>query len=57
MDGKSDVEIVVLLGLKDSEYFEGWFYLDIYLYIVGIIDLVLFKCVYVKMEKIVDEIW
>ncbi|WP_145577905.1 endolytic transglycosylase MltG [Yersinia alsatica] len=55
--GKSDAEIAVLLGLKDSEHPEGWLYPDTYSYTAGTTDLALLKRAHVKMEKTVDEIW
>ncbi|MFV8757446.1 endolytic transglycosylase MltG, partial [Yersinia enterocolitica] len=57
LDGKSDAEIAVLLGLKDSEHPEGWLYPDTYSYTAGTTDLALLKRAHVKMEKTVDEIW
>ncbi|WP_145543637.1 endolytic transglycosylase MltG [Yersinia frederiksenii] len=55
--GKSDAEIAILLGLKDTEHPEGWLYPDTYSYTAGTTDLALLKRAYVKMEKTVDEIW
>jgi UPF0755 protein len=55
--GKSDIEIAVLLGLKDSEHPEGWLYPDTYSYTAGTTDLTLLKRAHTKMEKTVDEIW
>ncbi|EMJ3153182.1 endolytic transglycosylase MltG [Yersinia enterocolitica] len=57
LDGRSDAEIAVLLGLKDSEHPEGWLYPDTYSYTAGTTDLALLKRAHVKMEKTVDEIW
>ena len=51
LDGKSDAEIAVLLGLKDSEHPEGWLYPDTYSYTAGTTDLALLKRAHVKMEK------
>ncbi|CNF34055.1 endolytic transglycosylase MltG [Yersinia frederiksenii] len=55
--GKSDAEIAILLGLKDTEHPEGWLYPDTYSYTAGTTDLALLKRAHVKMEKTVDEIW
>ncbi|AJJ62345.1 endolytic transglycosylase MltG [Yersinia aldovae] len=57
LDGKSDAEIAVLLGLKDSEHPEGWLYPDTYSYTAGTTDLTLLKRAHSKMVKTVDEIW
>lgn len=53
----SYVMVVKVLGFEYVDWVEGWFWLDIWMYIVNISDIVIFKCVYQKMVVEVVKVW
>lgn len=56
IDILDDVVLMQCFGFG-GQYLEGCFLLEIYVYQCGDSDLDVFKCVYVVMEKVLDEVW
>ncbi|MBD2783591.1 endolytic transglycosylase MltG [Xenorhabdus sp. DI] len=56
-ESKTPKALLDILGMKEGESLEGWFYPDTYLYTAGTSDLELLKRAHDKMKMVVGQVW
>ncbi|MDC9581570.1 endolytic transglycosylase MltG [Xenorhabdus sp. PR6a] len=56
-ESKTPKALLDILGMKEGESLEGWFYPDTYLYTAGTSDLELLKRAHDKMKMVVGQAW